>query len=245
MPILGNQPAVPSVTADSWDAALAALYQDAWQPELRRYRLPLAFRGVPDERRSLENGLARLRGDAPMLEGHLLRNFRKYGLADPRVSAPTSIWHVLALAQHHGLPTRLLDWTYSPLVALHFATEAPATYDRDVMVWCVNFVEAARDGIAHVRGQEAPGHLAAGGVVGDQQAGEPGGLGRPGDLELVVEVGEPAGAQVGHPQAGPRTSSPPPAGHRQRPVDLGAHGASRPPEATISAARRRTADRSW
>lgn len=128
--------------ARSWTDILDALYADAWDPALGRFRSPFAFRGLACADHVMSSSLFRLAGgaDTARLEMALLRNFRKYAHSERRLA--DSIWDWLALGQHRGLPTRLLDWTYSPLVALHFATEHPADFTIDGAVWCVNFVEA-------------------------------------------------------------------------------------------------------
>lgn len=48
---------------------------------------------------------------------------------------PATPWEWLALAQHHGMATRLLDWTQNPMAALWFAVHAPTNRREDGEVW--------------------------------------------------------------------------------------------------------------
>ncbi len=123
----------------SWNELQDALFQDSWNPEIERYRSRFAFRGLSDVDYPLDTTLMRLGGPFVELEKHLLRNFRKYAHRD--VVERDSLWHWLSVAQHHGLPTRLMDWTYSPFVAMHFALANLEKYDCDGVIWAVNYLK--------------------------------------------------------------------------------------------------------
>lgn len=128
------------VTPQTWTELIEVLFEHSWNEDLRRYRSRDAFRGMSDANYQLSSSLMRLGGEYWKLEKHLVRNFKKY--AHRSIVERDSTWHWLSVAQHHGLPTRLLDWTYSPFVALHFATEDLDKYDRDGVVWKVNYSDA-------------------------------------------------------------------------------------------------------
>src|SRR6478752_429982 len=108
------------ILVNSWEELQAELFRNTWDNKIHRFRSPYVYRGLSSSSYDLKTSLIRLGGNFTELEPHLLRNFKKYAHRD--ASPGNSVWNWLAVAQHHGLPTRLLDWTNSAYIAMHFAT---------------------------------------------------------------------------------------------------------------------------
>lgn len=123
-----------------WDIISDQRYDD----KINRYRSSKLYRGLPRASYHLKTTLSRnSKGKAPDVEEPILRNFAKYAsIDDPNLDG--SVWRRLIVGQHHGLPTRLLDWTYSPLVAFHFATSGESLAEMetdDCAVWAIDIEE--------------------------------------------------------------------------------------------------------
>jgi len=102
------------------------------------------FRGQSDARWKLEPSLLRQINGTTLtvkralgIESGLTHDFkRQYHLHSKADGINRSDWGLIAwwiLMQHHCCPTRLLDWTFSPYVALYFAVEQLP--DKDGAIW--------------------------------------------------------------------------------------------------------------
>jgi len=133
-------------TVDNWESLLGLLHSTLLVPQKEEqgnhWRSPYAYRGMSDSSWMLKTSLERLGSPPAKVEQPILRAFGKY--ASSGAFSRNSEWERLAVAQHNGLPTRVLDWTASPLIAAHFATVEKEHYGVDGVIWCVN-IDRIRD----------------------------------------------------------------------------------------------------
>ncbi len=132
------------IEIDSLEGVMPLITEQEYRPDLGRFRSRYLYRGMSDVSFHLFTTLERACKDKmSYLEPSILKNFTKYAAReDPSIER--SMWRQMILGQHHGLPTRLLDWAHSPLIGLHFAvTEADldAMQDHDCMVWRIDIAE--------------------------------------------------------------------------------------------------------
>lgn len=129
-----KNPKYHEVRFSEWEAFRDVIAGDEYQG--------WAFRGQSDAAWPLYSSLSRylmtykIHPDAwPQQESRILRIFkRKAHLLMNHLPAENDSFEWLALMQHHGAPTRLLDFTWSPFVATFFALERAT---KDVAVWAL------------------------------------------------------------------------------------------------------------
>jgi len=89
--------------------------------------------------------------DSPEMRGMLHRpaawaiSYFKQLIRDQSSWPPQSLRGLAALAQHHGLPTRLLDWSYDPFVACFFACKG-CSGDGQLVIWAIDSYAIERSG---------------------------------------------------------------------------------------------------
>lgn len=135
---------IEEIRISTLDELMPLLSEQDYRPDLGRNRSSYLYRGMPDASFKMDTSLKRNCKDLQkQLEPAILENFAKYAvIGEPTIAQ--SVWRQMILGQHYGLPTRLLDWTHSALVGLHFAMterKLDAMDDHDCVVWRIDMNE--------------------------------------------------------------------------------------------------------
>jgi len=121
------------------------------------------YRGQADASWPLQSSLERVVGanwsadKARQFEDFSLKSFcSKFHLYDRENIQPSSKLAWLSVMQHYGVPTRLLDFTESPYVALYFALEASApSLKRDMALYAIDYSAVLDQSIEHIRSKDS------------------------------------------------------------------------------------------
>lgn len=116
------------------------------------------YRGHANSDWPLQSSLERIIGskwsaeEAKLFEEYSLNQFQsKFHLYDRENVKPDSKLAWLSIMQHYGVPTRLLDFTESPYVALYFALEAYSPQARaDFAIFALDYSAIMDRSIAHI-----------------------------------------------------------------------------------------------
>jgi len=135
---------IQEIRISTTEDLMPLLTEQEYRPELGRNRSSFLYRGMPDSTYRMVTSLSRCcKGMQKTLEPAILNNFAKYAAReDPTIKE--SVWHLMITGQHNGLPTRLLDWSHSSLVALHFAMTEENLEEMDkheCVVWRIDMNE--------------------------------------------------------------------------------------------------------
>lgn len=130
-------PSVSEVRVSSFQELLDALEQNN-----EGYNGSIWYRGQSNKDWNLVPGYHRI--ERQYTESTLLTRF-KQNAAMLISDIPKNSFDWLFLMQHYGVPTRLLDWTESPLVALYFALTSSEENDYDAVLWSLKPTEFNRN----------------------------------------------------------------------------------------------------
>lgn len=135
---------IKEVKISTLEELMPLISEQIYRPDIDRNRSPYVYRGMPNTEFKMVTSLRRnCKTLEQVLEPSILNNFAKYAVIEDATVA-NSVWRQMIMGQHYGLPTRLLDWTHSPLVGLHFAVNEDnleAMSDHDCVVWRIDMDE--------------------------------------------------------------------------------------------------------
>ncbi|WP_081786149.1 FRG domain-containing protein [Halomonas sp. BC04] len=129
---------------------------------VNRFPNPYIYRGHSNSSWSLRSTLERGCGNnfnkefAGNYEKHACEEFSsRFHLYDKENVSPKSLLEWLALMQHYGVPTRLLDFTSSPYAALYFALEDYDKINRpDMALYCLNYTELMEKSLELIKAED-------------------------------------------------------------------------------------------
>ncbi|SKC83310.1 FRG domain-containing protein [Burkholderia sp. CF099] len=130
---------------------------------LNSYANHFVFRGQANADWGLQSALERIVGEkwspqqATKFEEFSLEQFKsKFHLYDKENTQPTSKLAWLSIMQHYGVPTRLLDFSESPYVAMYFALESYSpNSNSDLAIYALDYTGIMEKSIEHISARDS------------------------------------------------------------------------------------------